>query len=72
MPRWFKNWYEGKLVPLNNDPGSALIFVNHDERKRSLSARALRVLVEFWLRHWQWCTVVAIAIAGLMIQTFRR
>lgn len=58
-------WYEGKYVPHNNDPGSGIFFVGgwYD---RSPSARAVRVIFEFWRQHWQWCIGTLIALAGLV------
>jgi hypothetical protein len=55
-------------VPHENDPGSPLIFVNSGHYQRSATARALRVVAEFYLLHWKWLIpmVVTVALALLL------
>lgn len=57
-------WYEGRWVPYENPPGSQVIFFggNHE---RHWTARVARILVEFWLAHWQWTIGFALAVIGL-------
>lgn len=61
-----RSWYDGKSVPYENEPGSGFAVIG-DRVERSHSARAARVIVEFWLRHWKWCIGTAIAVVGLTL-----
>ena len=53
-------WYEGEHVP--DDPASP--FVIFPGNRPSLSARTLRILIDFLRAHWKWYIPVVVAILG--------
>ncbi len=57
-----KAWYEG--TPVESDPRSPVIFVNHYER--SASSRAAHAVVDFFIKHWQWSIGIAVAIFSVL------
>ncbi len=61
-----QQWYEGEHIPYENDPDSLMVVIGgwHD---RHWTARALRVLVEFYKREWKWLIPVVLTIIGLII-----
>jgi hypothetical protein len=59
----FKHWYEGEFVPRANDPGSPLVFLNGGHYRRSVAARALRVVAEFYVLHWKWVIPIVVTVA---------
>jgi hypothetical protein len=65
-----RKWYDGERVPYQNEPGSGIIFLGWDE-KRHWTAEVARVLVRFWLAHWQWTLGFVLAVAGLLVTVFR-
>jgi hypothetical protein len=64
-----KRRYQGEYEPPKNDPGSGLVFLNH--RRRPPLARAISVVVEFYLKHWQWCVGTAFAAVAITVQLTR-
>ena len=63
-------WYEGEYVPFKNDSDSMLVILDGDY-KRHWTARVARVLVEFWMKHWQWMITASIAVVGLIIAAMK-
>ena len=61
----FFRWYDGKYEQHVNDPESPAIFVG-GWQKRHWSANAARLIVSFFLAHWQWITNTVLAIAALI------
>jgi hypothetical protein len=63
-----QNWYRGEREPpLANDPFSPLVFIQCSDRyKKSASAKAATMLVEFWRKHWQWTIGISVAGLGLL------
>jgi hypothetical protein len=55
-----RNWWEGKFVPPENDPRSELRFMMGDYEWH-WTARVVRSLGAFWLKHWQFIVTVALA-----------
>lgn len=70
MLKKIKSWYEGKFTPYENDPHSR-VFVLGWSYERHWTARAARVLVEFYLREWKWLFGTVIALAGLALALMR-
>jgi hypothetical protein len=54
-------WYEGTWVP---EDGSTLIL---GRVRRHWSATFARVLVAFWLAHWQWTIGFVLAVIGMWL-----
>jgi hypothetical protein len=61
-----ENWYEGEFVPYKNDPNDAT-FIIGGTYKRHWTAKVARILVGFWLNHWQWTIGTALGIVGLAV-----
>jgi hypothetical protein len=63
-----RDWYQGELVPPPpHDRFSSLVFIQCSDRyKKSASAEAATLLVEFWRRHWQWTIGMIVAALGLL------
>lgn len=62
-----KSWYEGEFVPRQNDPNSALFFLNGGQAKRHWTATFIHWAIVFWLREWKWVIGTALAIIGVFI-----
>jgi len=60
--RWIERWYDGRFVPHDNPPGSAVVFLG-GTYERHWTARVARVLIEFYLQHWQWIIGIAVLIS---------
>jgi hypothetical protein len=54
MKEKIKSWYEGEFVPHQNDPNSALFFLNRGQSKRHWTANFARWAVSFYMREWKW------------------
>src|SRR5580658_395613 len=61
-----ESWYDGQFVPYENNANDSVV-VFGGTYKRRWSARVARVLVNFWLNHWQWIIGTALAIMGLAV-----
>jgi hypothetical protein len=61
-----RDWYQGKFVVYENDPNSS-VFVVGGDYERHWSARAARIMVEFYLREWKWILATLLALAGLYV-----
>ena len=71
LKEMIENWYEGRFVPYENSPKDPLVIIG-GKYKRHWSAGVARVLVTFWLSHWQWTIGTALAIVGLAVAMTRR
>ena len=60
------DWYQGELTLPPNDPNSPVVILGI-RYKRHWTASTARVLVEFYLAHWQWVIGTALAIAALLV-----
>jgi hypothetical protein len=59
-------WWEGKFVPYENDPNSAVFFCGGNQECHWTSSAA-HVLAKFWLKHWQWTIGIMVAVGlGLL------
>jgi hypothetical protein len=58
-------WYEGKLVPTENQPKSTTLRILHYERH--WTAEVARVLVKFYLNNWQWVIGTVIGVVSLWV-----
>jgi hypothetical protein len=58
-------WWNG--APYENEPGSALIFMNSVDRH--WSARWAHTIVDYWKEHHRWIIGAGIAVIGLFIKT---
>jgi hypothetical protein len=63
-----RTWYGGEWKPYENPPGSAVVFMGVGANERHWTAKVARVLIRFWLAHWQWIIGAAIAVAGLLLR----
>lgn len=61
-----KRWYQGKFVPHENEPNSPVVFLGWNY-ERHWTAKTARVLVEFYLAHWQWLIGTVIAVLSLWV-----
>jgi hypothetical protein len=69
MSRQIKRWYQGetKLHEFESDPNSSVWFAPYPYIDRHWSAKAVRALVVFYLRNWQWAWATTIAALGLYV-----
>lgn len=65
-----KNWYDGEFILYKNDPHDTVVIIG-GSYKRHWTARIARLLVKFWLAHWQWTIATALAVCGLAIALTR-
>lgn len=63
-------WYQGEFIPHEGDPYDSVIIIG-GKYQRHWTANAARVLVRFWLNHWQWAIGTMLAICGLAIAVTR-
>ena len=61
-----KRWYQGKFTPHENDPDAPVIFLGWTY-ERHWTAKTVRVLVEFYLAHWQWLIGTVIGVLSLWV-----
>jgi hypothetical protein len=61
-----RKWYQGEVIPYENEPGSHVVIIGWDE-KRHWTAEVAHTLVKFWFAHWQWTIGTALAVVGLLI-----
>lgn len=61
-----RDWYEGKMIPHDNPPNSA-VFVLGWYYERHWTAKVARVLVTFYLAHWQWLIGTTIGVLSLWV-----
>jgi hypothetical protein len=64
-----KRWYEGetKLLEFENDPNSSVFIMPSFYTKYHWSAMIARIVIGFYLRHWQWVWSTIIAVLGLYV-----
>lgn len=64
-----KSWYNGKemIQEFYNDPNSSVWIAPHFYTEYHWTAKAVRSLVGFYLRHWQWLWGTVIGVASLII-----
>jgi hypothetical protein len=67
MKEILRKWWEGTYVPPDNDPNSAFVFTMGDHEKH-WSSRAAHLVADFWMKYWQWCIGVMLAVIGLILK----
>jgi len=66
MFRRIKRWYEGDWIAWENDPNDSIIVIGGNY-ERHWTAEIARLLVSFYLKHWQWCWGTIIALVSLYV-----
>lgn len=61
-----RKWYEGKLTPYENDPGSSVVFFGWN-CERHWTSKLAHIVVAFYLREWKWVIGTAIALVGVWV-----
>lgn len=61
----FDDWYRGPWISPPKDDNAFIIRLGR--HKPSRTARALRAIVEFWMRDWKWIIGTVLAIAAIII-----
>lgn len=64
-----KSWYNGqeKLVEFENDPHSSIIIMPPVRTEYHWSAKAVRAVVTFYVKHWQWVWSTATAVVSVYV-----
>lgn len=63
MKEIFKRWWEGTYVPApKDDPNSSVFIIAFGTYQKSASSRVAHALVDFWLKYWQWCIGIMVAL----------
>ena len=65
-----RKWYNGEFIAYENNPNSLVFFVG-GYQKRHWASRAAHVVVDFWMKHWQWSIGTSLAVCGLLIAVNR-
>lgn len=65
MTRLFKKWWDGTYISPENDPRSPLVIMMGHHEKHWTSKTA-HIVVDFWLKYWQWCLGFGLAVVGLI------
>jgi hypothetical protein len=72
MKQTLKTWWDGTCVPApKNDPNSSAFILSLGTYERSLSSRTAHALVDFWMKHWQWCFSATFTTVGLFIAALK-
>ena len=71
-----RDWYRGRLVAdgdvIPGSPADSPAYhVGKSERRRPRLAKLIDKLLHFWLRHWKFLILAAIAIAGVVATVIR-
>ena len=53
------------MPPPPNDPYSGFIFISPGTYKLHWSSTAAHMALDFWLKYWQWCIGVVLAVVAL-------
>ena len=64
--RKVSHWWEGEFVHYENDPNSPG-FIIGGYQKLHWTARAVRLVWEFYQEHWKWLWGTCIAIAAIVV-----
>jgi len=59
-----REWYEGKFILHENDPGSGVVIIG-GYYERHWTATIARVLVQFYSEHWKWLWGFGLSVVGL-------
>lgn len=67
--RKIADWYQGEYVPPpENDPHSSVFILSIGHYEKPPLAKAISILIAFWLEHWKWIIGVAVAIAAIVFR----
>lgn len=62
-----KNWWQGEYIPPPPDnPNSPFVVISAGSYRRHWTARTVRALGAFYLRHWKFLFTLALALGGLI------
>ena len=64
-----KSWYSGqeKLVEFENDPRSSIVIMPSVHIEYHWSAKIVRAVATFYMKHWQWVWTTAIAVVAVYV-----
>lgn len=58
-----RNWYQGKRIYPENDPNSSVVFFSLGYDEQPLMAKALRLIINFWLNNWKCAISIIVAFS---------
>ena len=66
MKELFKKWWQGTYVPPpRDDPYSSVIVFSQGTYRLHWSSKVAHVGFDFWMKYWQWCIGVTLAVIGI-------
>ena len=65
-----KRWYNGKskVQEFENNLDSSVLFLPYLYTEYHWSAKIVRAIVSFYIRHWKWIWTSIIAILGVYVE----
>jgi hypothetical protein len=65
MTEILKRWWKGAYVPPERMHNSDLVFMTgtYDQH---WSSKVAHGVLDFWMKYWQWCIGVMLAVIGLI------